>query len=161
MTIRRLDLRAHRPERLGDPLHRPRAERFVADELEAALLPGQDSGEEPHQRARVAAVERACGLCDSTRADALDANPVAVHLHPTSERAYGGSRRERVLGGPEPVHVALAVGNRSEQERAVGDRLVAGDCEIAVKRRRGLDAHQRPFRWRCRRSAACVAWRGT
>ena len=41
--------------------------------------------------------------------------------------------------GPKPVTSRGAVGDRAEQQRAVRDRLVAGDGELADERRRGRD----------------------
>ena len=59
VAVLRLDAGAHARERLGDPLHRPRAERRVADELELLpLLTRENAGEEPDERAGVAAVDR-------------------------------------------------------------------------------------------------------
>ena len=57
-AVRRLDARAHPLQRLGDAVHRSRAKRLVAGELEASFLSGEDSGEQPHERARVAGVDR-------------------------------------------------------------------------------------------------------
>jgi hypothetical protein len=143
VPVRRLDPRAHGAQGLRDPLHRPPRERLVADELEAPVLPGEDSRQEAHERSRVAAVERAGGLSQPAQARAADPHALAVDLDFRSERPHGGRGRERVLRGPEPVDLALAVGDRAEHERAVRDGLVAGDGDVAPHRHRRVDAHQR------------------
>jgi hypothetical protein len=137
-----LDASPHRTERLRDPLHRPGRERLVSDELEAPLLAGEDAREEPHERAGVPAVQRPARLLEAAKPDALHAHELTCDLDPRPECPHGRRRRERVLGGPEAVDLALAVGDRSEQERAVGDGLVARNGDVTADRRRRLDLHQ-------------------
>jgi hypothetical protein len=70
VTVGRLDLSTHPPERLGDALHRACRERCVADELEAPMLTRKDARDEPHEGSRVRAIETLGGLGDPSQADA-------------------------------------------------------------------------------------------
>jgi hypothetical protein len=40
------------------------------------------------------------------------------------------------------LEIALAVGDRTDEEGSVRDRLVARNGEVAADRRRGLDDHE-------------------
>ena len=146
MAVSRLDARSHRPQRLRDPLHGPPAERVVPGQHEAALLARQDAGEEPHERARVPAVEWPGRLAQPAEPDTADADPFPLHGHVRAQSAHSRGRRERVLGGAEAVDLALAVGDRREEERTVRDRLVTRDRDVAAQRGGGFDLHQCPFR---------------
>ena len=74
----RAHLRAHPFERLGDAIHRAGAQRLVAGELETAALSGEDAGEQPHQRARVAATDWSVGRRQPTQPDAVHREQVAL-----------------------------------------------------------------------------------
>ena len=142
MPVRRLHTGAHLPERLGDPLLRPARERLVADELESPVLAGENSGGKPHDRPRVAEVERPVRRTQPAQADAADANrlgAVVVDLRP--ELPHDRERRLRVRRAPEAVDPALPVRDRTEQHRALGDALHPRNRDRAVDRRRGLDVH--------------------
>ena len=105
------------------PLHRPGAQGLVTRQLEAAGPARQDSGEEAHQRAGVAAVDD-WGL---TPAGVRPQQFGAVHhelvlgelVHLDAEGAHGGDRRLGVRRAPESVHVRLAVAERTDQHGAV------------------------------------------
>jgi hypothetical protein len=106
---------AHGPQRLGDPLHRTRAQRRVADERELAVLPGQDPGDQAKERARVAAVDRLAGRAEASEPDPVHAQPVGLVLvDPHSERAHCMDGRLRVAGASEVRDRRLAVGDRAE-----------------------------------------------
>ena len=134
---------AHQPERLGDPVERPPGERLVADQLEAARLAGEDAREQPDQGARVAAVDRAVWLVQGAQAAARDPQHVAVVGDGYAEAPHGGGRREGVLRAPEASDLALSAGNRREEQRAMGDRLVPRYGEVATDADRRLEAHER------------------
>jgi hypothetical protein len=133
MPVLRLHMSAHLGERLGDPPEGPVRERLVADELESSLLPDEQPGQEPNQRAGVPAVDRDTGGPKPAEAHPAHAHCVPVHLHFGPERAHPGGGRERVGGSAEAREAALPVRDSAEQERAVGDRLVAGHGEVAAK----------------------------
>ena len=90
MAVRGLDRRAHLAQRLGDPLHRPRGERLVADELEPSLLARDEAGEQAHgARARVPAVDRLLGHLQAAEPEAADSQHVHLvldDLRPACER---------------------------------------------------------------------------
>ena len=116
MTVERLDAGAHTPERLGDALHRASRQRRVADELEPAVLPRDETGQEPHQRSRVPAVDGRSGLDEATEADPVHRQGVDVVLvHLDSE---GPNRRDRRLGvgrAAEPGDPRLALAQRADE----------------------------------------------
>ncbi len=142
VPVGRLHAGAHLPQRLGDPLLGPARERLVADELESPLLAGQDPGGEPHNRPGVAEVERGIRRAQPVQADPADENrlrAVVVDLGP--ELPDDRERRLRVGSAPEAVDSALAVRDRAEQHRALGDPLHPRNRDRALDRRRGLDLH--------------------
>ena len=114
--------RPHRAQRLGDPLHRAARQRLVADELERALLAGEDARAQPHERARVPAVERAGGLPEPAQARAVDAHRSPSTSTPAPSARDRGRGRERVAWRPE------AVGSRSRPRRS--RRAAARGAEI-------------------------------
>ena len=117
VAVRRLDRAAHPAERLGDAFHRPSGERRVADELEPALLAGEDAGEQAHERARVPAVDRRGRRAQPVRPDTCNTQRVDVLLHDVDpERADRGDRRLRVGRASEPRDPRLAVTDGGDQD---------------------------------------------
>ncbi len=118
MAVGRLDLHSHPAQRLGDALVGPHRQRLVADELEAAVLTGEQAAGEPQDGACVAAVDRRPRRTQAAQADALHANVVvAVVGHLDAAGAHDVDRRERVGGSPEAANAALPVCDRGEQYR--------------------------------------------
>src|SRR5213078_3993227 len=117
-------------------------ERFVAPELEATLLAGEDPGEQTHERAGVSAID-CCGLTrESGQTPALHDKLVFRDVvHFDAERAHGVDRRLRVAGAAEAADACLAFAERADQHRAVRDRLIARDGDVADQRAGGLDLH--------------------
>src|SRR5436309_1537472 len=77
-----------------------------------------------------------------TQPDAVDEQLVVGHvldLH--AERANRAHGRLRVARAAEAEHARLPLPDRAEQDGAVGDRLVAGDRDVADDRGGRLDAH--------------------
>ena len=142
MAVLRLDRGAHPAERLRDALHRTRAQRIVTGELEATLLAGEDPGQEPHQRAGVAAVDWLLRRDKAAETAAEDTQRVRIRLvDPDPQRSDCGDRRLGVVRATETGNSGLAFGDRSEQHRTVGERLVSGDADVAVNSRCGRDLH--------------------
>ena len=138
--------RAHPAERLADTLHRTRGERGVADELEPPGLPGEHAAEQAHERACVAAVERTgwVRLGETPQADALHLQRVDVLLVDLrAERSHRRDRRLGVLRAAEPADDRLALAERADQHRPVGDRLVPRHGDVAHEGGDGVDAHRR------------------
>ncbi len=144
MAFGRRDRSPHPPQRLGYALHRPRRERLVADELEPALLSGDEPGEESHERARVAAVDRRVRRTQPAETDAVDAKSVDVVLdHLDSERTDGRDRRLRVRRATEARDARLPLADGADEDGAVRDGLVAGHGDVSDESGDGLDAHGR------------------
>ena len=141
-AVGRGDRRSHLGQRVDDPPHRAAGERLVAGELEAAVLEGEDPGDEAHERAGVAAVERCVGRAEAAQADAADDERVDVFLIEPGLRARGrrrGSTRCR-LSGPSWRRVS-PLGERADQEGPMRDGLVARNGDVAVDAGGGLDPH--------------------
>jgi hypothetical protein len=134
VAVGRLDPSAHLAQRPRDPLERAARERLVADELEPAVLTGEDPGQEPHQRSGVPAVDRTLRWAQPPQAGAGHPHELALELDARPERSDSVGRRVRVRGGPEPGHRALPLGDRGDEESPVGDRLVARDGEVTAER---------------------------
>ncbi len=140
MAVGRLHLGPHPAQRRRDALHRPRRQRLVAGERELAVLPGEDAGTEAHERARVAAVDRAGP--QAAQADAPDDEVVVGDvLDLGAERAHRVDRRLRVARAAEAVHARLPLAERADQDGAVRDRLVPGHDDVPDERSSGLYAH--------------------
>ena len=139
----RLDGRAHPTQRLGDALHRAPGQRLVADELEPALLAGDEAGEQAHERARVAAVDRRVGRAQPAEPDAAHAHDVvAVFDDLDPERANRRDGRLRVGGAPEAGDQRLPLAHRPDENGAMRERLVARHAEVPDESRDGFDAHE-------------------
>jgi hypothetical protein len=141
VPVSRLDPRSHATEGLGDPPHRPRRERVVAGELELLpVLAGKDAGEQPDERPRVRAVDRARRRREPAEPLPEDAQRVVTVLVDVDpERAHRRDRRLGVGGAAEAGHTRLAVAERADQHRTVRDRLVAGHGEMTDEPRDRLD----------------------
>ena len=140
MAVRRLDGRAHPAQRLGDALHRAPGKGGVAGELEAPAVAGQEAGEEAHQRARVAAVDRAAGRTQAAEADAVDDELVrALLVDLYAERAHRLHRGPGVGRAAEAADPALALGDGGYEHRPVRHRFVAGNGQVADDGTRWLD----------------------
>ena len=147
MPVLRLDAGAHASERLRHPPHRSRAERLVADELELpAALAGEDAGQQAHERAGVAAVDRGAGRDEPTQPLAVHVQRLVVVLdHRDAERAHCIDRRLGVGRAAEPGDPGLALGDRTDQHGAMGDRLVARDGEMPGDPVHRLDSRHSPI----------------
>jgi hypothetical protein len=139
VPVRRLHACPHPLQGLGNPLEWTPAERLVPDQLEPSLLTGQDAREEPHQRPRVLAIDRAAGRPQSAQARPRDARSRPVQLDLGAERSHGGDGRQDVVGETNAANGALSVGDGCQQERAMRNRLVSRNGEIAAHRGCGLD----------------------
>ena len=137
-----LDVRSHLGERLGDAIDGPPSKRVVAGQLEATLLPGEDPGKQSQRRAGVSAVDRLRRFAQSAQAGALDPQHIdLVVVDGDAERADGRDRGFGVCRAAEALDPRLSVGDRTDQHRAVRDRLVAGHGDVPANRLRRLDLH--------------------
>ena len=132
MAVRRLDGRAHPPQRLGDALHRPRGERLVADELEPSLLAGDESGEEPHERARVAAVDRARPARAGHEPDAVNAQ----HVHLVLDDLAPSARTAAIVASVSAERPKPESASRPRRPPRRGRRGARSTCRPARRRAR-------------------------
>ena len=65
---------------------------------------------------------------------------VLVVLHLDAERTHDAERRERVARRAEPADTRHAVAERTDQQCAMRDRLVAGNGDVTDERAGRLDA---------------------
>jgi hypothetical protein len=142
MAIIGVDARAHRHERLGDPPHRPRRQRGIAHQHAVEALAGQQPGQQTHRGTGIAAIQRAIGRLQTVDANAMDdahARLRRIDAHPQLAKDRHG--RTRVGAFEETVDPRHAIGQRRQHDRAVRNRLVAGDRELAAQR---ATAHRDP-----------------
>ena len=120
MPVVGLDARAHAAERLGDPLHRPGAERRVAGQLELLpVLAREDPGEQADERAGVGAVDRPARRGEAAQALAEDVQRVLAVL--VDRDPEGAHRLDRRLG----VGGAAEAGDRASRRRRCAPRSTA------------------------------------
>ena len=101
-------------------------QRLVADELEPALLACDEAGEQAHERARVAAVDRRVGRAQPAEPDAAHAHDVVAVLDDLdAERANRRDGRLRVGGAAEAGDQRLSLAHGPDENGSVRDRLVA------------------------------------
>ena len=123
VPVRRLDARAHLRAAARRPAPAAGGESDSSPtSSKRPSCPARMPGEQPHQRARRCRSRSArAGGSSPRRPDAVRRaarSPSTLHLGP--EGAHGRRGRERVLRGPEARDLALAVGDRAEQERRGG-----------------------------------------
>ena len=140
----RIDVRAHRAQRLDDPAHGPLHEALVTGEHREERPAGEQPGRRcaswcrscrSRARARVRPVRR------RPRPSTVIAEPAAVMSTP---RSRSSEARPRDVVAPGQADRARAPGgHRREQQRAVRDPLVAGDAQPSPQRRRSRRSRAR------------------
>ncbi len=121
------DQRAHLPQRIGDAPHGPPPELIAAVEHAGERLPGHDTGQQADPGARVDAVQRAGWSLQTVQAAPMDRERRrVVLLDGDAERPHAAERRQRIAGGQEVPGVTRAIGQRAQDQRAVGERFIAG-----------------------------------
>ena len=130
--------RPHRAQRFDDTSHRTAAQQIVAVQGGGDGQAGEDPARQPQARAGVAAVERGRRLSEpiGARRDHAVVDGPAVLADAFHRRAEGphdpgrGADIGAVAGGRDP---ALALGHGGQQQRAMADRLVAGQAQLAAQ----------------------------
>ena len=133
----RVNVRTHPSERLDHAPHRPARQRFVADQDGIESLPRQQSGS---RRIPVPALPQSIGAgatrspCRPTPCTMRSLAPrrFDAHAH-IGERARG---RARVLAFEKSGDARRTFGQRRKHDRAMRDRLVAGNAHVAAQRAR-------------------------
>ena len=143
-------LESHLLQRIQHPAHRPAGKRGIADQLHGDGMAGDDTHDKARASARVAEVKR-------TRRLAQSPNSTAQHFPARAGLARRGAHRrnrrgriDHILGFEQASDRRPAGCQRAKQQRAVGDRLVAGNPAIAAertcrqrgKRTRSRDCHR-------------------
>ena len=141
---------AHRAQRLHDAAHRPAPERRVPVEDREQRPPGEQPGDQAGRRPGVAAVEDPLGLGEGVAARATRRGSRRARRARRRARPCAPSAAHHAGGGPDVLAVAgrgdpaLALGQQRQEQRAVGDRLVAGQRRTAAQPRGGADDDARP-----------------
>ena len=129
----------HQTEGVDDPAHGPAGDRRVARQHRVERPPGQEPGQEPDRSAGVAAVHDHLGLGQAVEPAAPDdhhrPDPLSGdHCLPLRARSVAHLDTEGLDGRPGPDDVvavgqppqpAGTRGQRGEEQRPVGDGLVA------------------------------------
>ncbi len=139
VPLRRRDVRAQKAQGRRDPLHRAAGEGSVPRQARFHAHARHEPHEQAHGRAAVAAV--AVGGTQPLGAAHADAAP--FHLDLRAQSAHTGDGRETVRAQKRVRDDRLARRDAVEQDRAVGDRFIAGDLEIAGKETAGSYLHAR------------------
>ena len=125
------DVGAHQRQRIDHPPHRPARQAGIPHQRAAKALSGQQAAQQPHRRARIAAVQHA-----GRRLQAVQ--PHAMHHHPAlrgSVDAHAHRPEDDCRGqciGPfqKAIDDRLSAGQRPQHDRAVRDRLVARHADV-------------------------------
>ena len=128
------DGRAHLAERFDDPSHRTTPDRGVTGEDGEKILSGQQTGQQADARARVTAINDASGLRESPKAFPMDVELIVCFVDSHSEGLQRAHGIETIFSTAIVFERALAFGQRSENERTVGDGFVAGNGNRPTKR---------------------------
>ena len=134
-----VDTRTHRAEGLGDTPHRPAAQRRVAGEHRQVGPPGDQAGEHPHGAPGVGAVDHVVGLVQRRRAPSLHEDGAGVALDRHAEPAECPPGPGDVVTTGEADDSGTTLGERGEEQRAVGDALVPRDPQPPAQGRRAVD----------------------
>src|SRR2546423_1646908 len=169
-AVAAVDLSAHQGEGLGDAIHGPAANRLVAIERpRPGPLAGEPPRKDPQQSAGVADVDLVVASTPvpswTAQADTGDAQVDRARLlasgplHPGAELLHGAIGRPRV----PRVEVALdrrgPLPHRTDQRRAVADRLVGRGPQRAAQRPRRVEPRHRETDTLCPRPRTTAAAR--
>ena len=110
----------------------------------------------PELRAAIKTLERRARGREPMQADAMHDAPRRLgRLDRDAERAERGGRRARVLAFEKPADMGRALGERSQHDGAVRNRLVARHGEVAADR---AGRRARPAERRAQGSASSSRW---
>ena len=137
-------VRAHELDRIEDAPHRSLAQAGVAVEGRRDRAARDRPHDEPAAGGGIAEIEHLARLakaCDAHAVDIPGAGAAALGalddaLDSGAERAHGVCGVEDVLAFKEAGDLRLSHRERAEDERAMGDRLVARHADLAAERPR-------------------------
>ena len=124
-----VDPRAERRQRSGNAAHRPRLQRRIAGERHVDRTRCKQSGQQPHRRTAVAAIDGAGGRRKRAGAPFHHQNSGIVTAHDGAERAHRALRRAHVEPVGDVSDARRPLGKRGEHHCPVRDRLVTGDAK--------------------------------
>src|SRR5512139_3688739 len=106
---------------------------MIADECRTETLRREQAGEKAHRRAGVSAVDDLPGHLQSAESDASDLGGPLAERDRNAHLAERIRSREIVETAREAGHSTRATRERSEQDRSMTDRLVAGHPNRSAK----------------------------
>ena len=135
-TIRRFERARTDPlQRIEHAPHRPAAQRRIAIECRGDRAAADRAEDEPATGARIAEIQRRPRLGEAADTDAVYApRPAAALFQHRTERAQRLRGAEDVLALEQSADPRFSNGQRAENERADGDRLIARHPGAALQR---------------------------
>ena len=124
----------------ADALHRPAAERGIADERRIEFLCSEQPHEEPHRRSGVAHVQRLRRRLQAVHANAMHheaSGPALFDAH--TEALQSRKRRQAIRALEEAADLGIALGDAAEHQRAMRDRFIARHVDFAADDAAGFD----------------------
>ena len=157
------DLHAHQRQRIEDAPHRAFAQRRIAVKRGGDRVAAHKAHHQPRAGACIAKIENFFG--GEQRADAA-----AVHLPFTgteafdagAQRAAGGSGAQHVVAFQQALDIRAPLRQQAQDERTMGDRLVAGRTQPAIEGAAGGGSQWLRGAVASRRGGACaISLRGS
>ena len=132
---RSLNRSAHLRQRGDNTVHRAARKAGIADKGRGDRVAGNQSHQQPGRRARIAHVKRALGFEQTTHARTVNCPHAARRaFNVRAELPHRRRRGEHVLAFEQACDPAFSHGQPGKHQRAVADRLVAGNADSARKR---------------------------
>ena len=120
-----LGLQAHGGKGREHPAHGPPPQGGIARQFDLHIVAGDDAEHQAARSAGIAEVERKGRGAHAADTLPPHSDPAVRPLHPGTERGEGVGRRRDVLGLEQPGDPGRARGERAQDQRAMGNRLVA------------------------------------
>ncbi len=134
------DVRTHLAQRLNHSIHRARGKGGATDQDAIEILPGQQSGEQPHRCRRVSAIDLA-GRRGEQPFFSMDEEHVRLRvLDLDPESAHGLHGAQAIVAREEAAQHANAVSQRAQNDRAMGNALVTRHGDFGFDARGAFDA---------------------
>ena len=131
----RPDLRAHLGERLRDAAHRTSLYAFIPRQPDREVLCRKDTGEKPHRRSGIPAVQRYLRTAKPAQPSAADPKLRLIRRQPDlrAHRPEALYRRQAVRAMQEARRMRLPLRDRPQHHRAVRYALIAGNRQLPPK----------------------------
>ena len=130
-----IDARTHGCATARNALHRPAHQRSITDQRAVEALPGQQAHQQSHRRAGIAHVERSRRQRSVPPADAVHPHLASADRSMRTPSACSAASVARQSSlARKPLISRVAVGDAAEHQRAMRDRLVAGNARARPAR---------------------------